>query len=93
MPSIQTRGFIEDDTIYWELEGNQIEFTLQEFEELIQGQVETGLFNFLRNVRPALLDWIFSIYRETMESDEEEKELEYILEQCLFGLEQKVRLK
>lgn len=75
--------------VIWELNGNQIDFTPDEFEELGGDLRESGLFERLRRTRPALLSQILALYGP--ESEEEEKELEYILERSFLDLQRKLR--
>ena len=86
---IKSNGYFARGTVIWELEGNQIEFTPAEFRDLMDGLLKSGLFAHLKQERPALLDQIHALYSDHLGSSDDEKELEYLLERCLFGLEQK----
>jgi len=92
MAVIPVKGFLQDDAVVWELRGNQLEFTLSEFRDLIASLGKKRLFSYLREERPALLSQIQTLYADRIGSDEEEKELEYLLESCLFGFERKIRV-
>ena len=82
------RGFLSGGMVIWELDGNQFEFTPSEFEDLSRDLREEGLFEGLKTTRPALLAQILTLGRP--ETEEEEKELEYILEQSFLDLQQKL---
>lgn len=88
MRKIRSRGYQRMDTITWELDGNQLEFTRVEFQELLLQIRGVGLFAALSRDRPALLGQLLAILGPPPEDPEEEKELEYLLEQALFGIEQ-----
>lgn len=77
--------------VIWDLEGHQIEFTLDEFRELMDGLGKSRLFSVLERVRPTLKSQLVALFSDRYSLDDE-KELEYLLEQCLFGLERKVRI-
>ncbi len=83
-----TRTFLSGNTVIWELNGNQFEFTLDEVKEFARPVREQGLFAALNHARPALRQHFLAIFGPG--SPEEEKELEYMLEQSFFDLQQKV---
>ena len=74
--------------VIWELNGNQFEFTPGEFDDLGGDLRVSGLFERLRQTRPALLDQIRVLFAP--ETEEEEKELEYLLERSFLDLQQKL---
>ena len=91
MASIRSRGYVRDGLIVWDLEGDQLEYTPAEFQELIRSLAGDRLFATLELSRPALLLRIRARFAERCRDPEDEKELEHRLEECLFALERKVR--
>ncbi len=90
---LKAKGFVRDGVVHWLLEGNELEFTVSEFREMMDEFAEDGLFDYLGRARPALLSRLRGLFPDSLATPEDEKELEYLLEQCLLGLERKVSLK
>lgn len=88
MRALISRGYVREDLVIWELDANQFEFTWNEFQELLLGARGKGLFQALQAERPALHDQLRRLFFESPRDPEEEKELEYLLEQALFAVEQ-----
>ena len=87
MAQLHSQGGIKGDTVQWFLEGNQLDFTLGEFEMLVQGIRSEGLFACLERERPALLDQLLAICRPLFEED---ADLQFILEQTFLDLAHKL---
>lgn len=88
MSLARTRGFLSGGMVIWELNGNQFEFTPDEFRDLGLALREQGLFGSLKQGRPALLNQILALFAP--ETEEHEKELEYLLEQSFLDLQGKL---
>lgn len=85
MSSIKARGYFRNGILIWELRGNQLEFTVDEFREIIDGIRGMGLIPFLDRERPALRDQLLCIFKDFQE-DEGGEELQYLLEQSLLEI-------
>jgi len=90
MLQIQSSGYFQNGIIYWELDRNQFEFTQDEFTELLEKQAQNGLFTYLENQRPNTMNQILALFSANYDSEDEKKELEYFLEQCLIDLQRKI---
>ena len=89
MKRLQSRGKEIHGQILWKLEGLELDFSLAEFQDLVEGVKEGGLFEYLRQERPALL-----LQLETLCEDLriEREDRETLLEQSLFDLRDILRL-
>lgn len=93
MISILSDTKIADSMIYWYLDGHQIDFTIEEYREMIQQIRASGLYIYLKEFRPALqsrLEGIVSDFNERSGNFLEEDEKEFFLEQVLFDLENRL---
>ena len=88
MRVLRSRGYVKDGLVTWEVDANQFEFTWGEFQELLAGVRRNGLFAALSSDRPALTHQLRSLFTVSTGEPEEEKELEHVLEQALFAVEQ-----
>jgi len=86
MSSISARNYIREGIRIIELEGNQLEFTGIEIQELLNGIKMKGLFAYLREERPSLYFQILEIYADTVIFPEDKKTVEHLLEQYLLGV-------
>lgn len=78
--------------VFWELEGESIDFTESEFDDLIRHLRGGRLFAFLLERRPALRDRLLERFADTMrEGDLEDSDLEDVLESRLLDLERRIR--
>lgn len=79
--------------VVWLLDGNQIEFGVDEFygflKQILEGK---KLFEVLKSERPALLDHLLEIYEREWSGLFDQTDLEFILEQALFDLKDRIRL-
>ncbi|MCE9596605.1 MAG: hypothetical protein K8S54_01425 [Spirochaetia bacterium] len=85
MPLFHSIGHRSGDLIYWICERNRFEFTIIEFEEIIQAIQRRGLFTYLKNERPALHAQLLELARMTAD-DLDEAEIEFQFEQSLLNL-------
>ncbi len=90
MRIIRSRAVLREGIVVWELDANQFEFTWSEFQELLTQVRRSGLFSALASARPALLDQLRALFSAAGATKEEEKELEHLLEQALFGAQQQL---
>lgn len=83
MAQLHSQGGIKGDTVQWLLEGNQLDFTLDEFTAMVHGVRSEGLFFYLERERPALLHQLLVICRPLVEQDDD---LQFVLEQIFLDL-------
>ncbi|MEQ9364578.1 MAG: hypothetical protein RIF32_10055 [Leptospirales bacterium] len=90
---INSSGHKDEDfgMVFWQLEEEQIDFTGDEFEELI-AHLRTGrLFEYLKTHRPALRDQLLRMFQTTLaEMDLEENDIEHALESRLLDLHRRL---
>jgi len=86
MSSISARNYIRGNIRIIELEGNQLEFTGIEIQELLDGIKTRGLFLYLQEERPSLYFQVLKIYADTVIVPENKKTVEHLLEQYLLGV-------
>lgn len=73
--------------VIWQLEEEQIDFTGDEFEDLIAHLRVGRLFEYLQSHRPALRDQLLRLFQSTIEEmDLEENDVEHALESRLLDL-------
>lgn len=85
MPRFHSIGHRSGDLIYWICEAHRFEFTLLEFQELIQAIQRRGLFAYLLKERPALHAQLMDLARIAAD-DMDESEIEFEFEQNLLSL-------
>ncbi|MBW7858104.1 MAG: hypothetical protein H3C43_07425 [Leptonema sp. (in: Bacteria)] len=92
MIPLQNRGKRQGDQVVWLLFNHSIEFTEDEFTEIIYSIREKGLFWYLNSERPALKSRISTILATELPEGifETEVDTEFYLEQCLLGLNDRV---
>lgn len=84
---IQSSGYKTEYTIIWQLQDQQLDFGLSEFAELTAFLKQGGLFDYLKENRPALLSTLHEIFRPELEQGIwESDDLEYNLEIALRNL-------
>ncbi len=89
---LRSSGYAEYGMVFWELEGESIDFTEGEFEDLVSHLRSGRLFEFLRHRRPALRDFLLERFADSMrEGDLEESDLEDVLESRILDLERRIR--
>ncbi|MDH5654826.1 MAG: hypothetical protein OEZ34_02890 [Spirochaetia bacterium] len=79
--------------ILWFLNGHRMDFSKEEYREMISEIRRRGLFPYLSDERPALLQRLHGIvddYNQTAEEPVEDPEREFILEQMIFDLQSKL---
>lgn len=93
MIPLQNRGKRQGDQIVWLLFNHGIEFTEDEFDEIIYSIRQKGLFQYLNSERPALKSRLTSILETELPQGifETEVDIEFYLEQCLLGLNDRVK--
>ena len=87
MKPIPTQARFENGQILYFLHGHRIDFSVSEFEELIIGIRDFGLFTYLEKERPGLVMALTDILKQQFigeDWDEIKEEAEYILEQSIF---------
>ncbi|MCB1172929.1 MAG: hypothetical protein KDK39_05165 [Leptospiraceae bacterium] len=90
---LQTRGYLVDQTVVWELRDDQFDFGLSEFQELIPAIRQRGLFEWLDDNRPALKARLLHLFeRELATAELEADDLEVELENNLRNLARRLRL-
>jgi hypothetical protein len=88
---IKSSGYAEFGMVFWDLEGEQIDFTGAEFDELIASLRTGRLFPYLATHRPALRDQLLAMFRTTIaEMALEEDDVEHALESRLMDLHRRV---
>jgi hypothetical protein len=93
MRDFNSRVQTSDAIIYWFLNGNRLDFTFNEYREMVLHIRRNGLFHFLQRERPALyesLNQIIDAYNANTSEPIEDGEREYTLEQMIFDLESKI---
>ncbi len=85
VPRFHSTGHRSGDLVYWICERNRFEFTLSEFEEIIQAIRRRGFFEYLKKERPALHAQLLELARMAAD-DLDESEIEFQLEQSLLNL-------
>lgn len=90
---IKSSGYKDEDfgMVFWQLEEESIDFTGDEFEDLI-AYLRTGrLFEYLQRHRPALRDQLLRMFQATLEEmDLEENDVEHALESRLLDLHRRI---
>ena len=88
---IKSSGHAEYGMVFWNLEGEQIDFTSDEFEELVVALRSGSLFAFLGERRPALRDQLLRMFHTTMlEMELDEGDVEHALETRLMDLHRRI---
>lgn len=96
----KSRHKIEGNFIYWILDSNYIEFTLEEFQDLVSHIKRVGLFTYLEKERIALKHQLLNIVYNSIETDfwaeldpkiSKEKYIESFLEQCILNIDSKIK--
>lgn len=91
MAFLNSRGEKKGETIIWILEKNELEFSEDEFLELVKGITELGLFAYLDKERPAFKNLLMEIYENDLIGRFEPEDLEYVFEQALLDLRGNLR--
>lgn len=90
---------IEGNQIYWILYSNRIEFTIEEFMELVKNIKKIGLFSYLEKERISLKHQLLKIINDSIDAHfwenldtkiSREKYIESFLEQCILDIYYKV---
>lgn len=89
MPVLQSRGSISGSIVTWFVEYHTFEFTVDELKDMVQAIRTSRLFLYLNESRPALAGQLRAI-RAEVDSDLEERDFEFLLEQSLLDLAQRV---
>ncbi len=89
MVPIQSSGNAKGSVVYWMLDRHRIEFTRDEFREMVGAIQSRGLFAYLLAERPALHSQLVSIVKAAL-TDVDESEIEFILEQALLNLNSRI---
>ncbi len=96
----KSRYKIEGNHIYWILYSNYIEFTVDEFKEIVSHIKKEGLFRYLEKERKVLKDQLLKIIEDSTESEfweqldpktSKEKYIESFLEQCILNIDYKIK--
>ncbi|MFN3604121.1 MAG: hypothetical protein ACK4UJ_05365 [Leptonema sp. (in: bacteria)] len=91
---------LEGDVILWIFYSNKIEFTREEFEDLVQNIRKIGLFPYLEKERITLKHLLLKIISDSIESSywettdpkiPKEKKIESFLEQCILEIYYKIK--
>lgn len=91
---------IEGNQIYWILYSNRIEFTSDEFIELVKNIKKVGLFSYLEKERISLKHQLLKIINDSIEPQfwenldtkvTKEKYIESFLEQCVLDIYYKIK--
>ncbi|MCB1316225.1 MAG: hypothetical protein KDK34_22610 [Leptospiraceae bacterium] len=91
---IQSGGYVEDSLVVWQIEGEEIDFTRSEFEEILAALRQQRLFAILKEMRPALADQLLAIFESRLIPDVfEQDDLETRLENFLFHLYDRARVE
>lgn len=85
VPRFHSVGHRSGDLVYWICEANRFEFTMNEFQEIIQAIQRRGLFAYLLKERPALHAQLMEIARMAAD-DLDDSEIEFQFEQSLLNL-------
>lgn len=81
--------------IFWYLYAHRIEFTEEEFLDLVKNIKRHGLFSYLEKERPVLKEHLIAIIRSSVDASfwegfknetAKEKYIEAFLEQCLLEI-------
>lgn len=91
MAHLESKGHLKSGTVHWTVERHRLEFTEEEFRNMISGIQRQGLFAYLEYERPALKSQLLDIGRgiariQGLEEDQVESELEFLFEQALINL-------
>lgn len=83
-------------TVVWIVERHRLEFTRDEFKEMISGIQRQGLFAYLEYERPALKSQLLGIGRDLPHLDgldprEQSTEIEFLFEQALLNLNVRIQ--
>ncbi len=92
MSKLNSYGHRSDSAIVWILEGNELEFSQDEFLEIAGSLTHEGLFSILDRIRPAMKSQLYQIYHKDLSSHLEIEDLEYAMEQCILDLKDRLRL-
>ena len=80
-----SRIYLHNDTVHWQLEDREYDFSLTEFQDLIEYLKEDHLFHYLEERRPALKSTLLQVFhKELREGILEEGDLEEILERSII---------
>lgn len=91
MKPIQTQVRKEGNTILYFLYGHRVDFSESEFEALILGIREGGLFQYLQQERPGLISTLIGILKSQYDPEtweEMEPISEHILEQSILDVKE-----
>lgn len=90
---IQSGGYVDGSLVVWQIEGEEIDFTRSEFEEILAALRQQRLFAILKEMRPALADQLLTIFESRLIPDVfEQDDLEARLENFLFHLNDRARV-
>ena len=85
MYPLSSRIHLHDDTVHWQLENGEYDFSLTEFQDLIEYLKGDHLFHYLEERRPALKSALLQAFRKEIgEGILEEEYLEEILERSII---------
>ena len=93
MRDFNSRIQTSDSMIYWFLNGNQMDFTYEEYREIVVQIRRIGLYKYLTFERPVLYERLQKILDEYNDSSSEpidDHEREYVLEQMIFDIESRI---
>lgn len=85
MYPLSSRIYIDNDTLYWQLENREYDFSLTEFQDLVEYLKIGHLFDYLEQRRPVLKSKLLQgFHKELKEGILEEKDIEVILERSII---------
>ena len=91
MAHLESKGHRSGGMVVWIVERNRLEFTEDEFREMISGIQTHGLFTYLEHERPALKSQLLSMgktfpHLEGLDVLTQNTEIEFLFEQALLHL-------
>ncbi len=95
MAHLESKGHITSGTVFWIVERHRLDFTEDEFREIVSGIQRQGLFAYLDRERPALKSQLLGIGRTLphlggMDAASQNVEIEFLFEQALLNLSRRL---